>query len=48
MSQGQTSVIIYVTFVERESPMPHAKFQDHKTLGSRHDNFKGFYHQWPS
>ena len=32
--QGQPSVIIYIKFVELESPMLHAKFQDLRTSGS--------------
>ena len=34
MGQGQHRVIIYVNVVELESPMLHAKFQDHRTSGS--------------
>ena len=26
--------------------MLHAKFQDHRTSGSRGEDFKGFYHIW--
>ena len=32
--QGQPRVIIYIKFVELESLMLHAKFQDHRTSGS--------------
>ena len=39
MSLGQPRVIIYINFAELESPMFHAKFQDHKTLGSRDKDF---------
>ena len=43
MGLGQPSIIIYINFVELESPMVHAKFQDHMTLGSREkDSFKVF------
>ena len=35
--QGQARVIIYINLVELESPMLHAKFQDHRTLGSGED-----------
>ena len=31
MGQGHHRVIIYMNFVKLESPMLHAKFQDHKT-----------------
>ena len=34
IGQGQPRVIIYIHFVELESPMPHAKFQDNRTSGS--------------
>ena len=44
MVLGQPRVIIYVNFVELESPMLHAKFQDHGTLGTRDKDFKDFYH----
>ena len=30
-------VIIYINFVELESPMLHAKFQDYRTSGSGED-----------
>ena len=32
-------VIIYINFVELESPMLHAKFQDHGTSGSGEEDF---------
>ena len=32
--QGQPRVIIYINFVDLETPMLHAKFQDHPTSGS--------------
>ena len=35
--QGQPRVIIYINFVELESPMLHVKFQDHRTSGSGED-----------
>ena len=34
IGQGQPRVIIYMNFVELESPMLHAEFQDHRTSGS--------------
>ena len=37
---------IMVNFVELESSMLHAKFQDHRTYGSGEEDFKGFYHIW--
>ena len=39
IGQGQPRVIIYINFVELESPMlhVHAKFQDHRTSGSGED-----------
>ena len=39
IGQGQPMVINYINFVEIESPMIHAKFQDHKTFGSGEDDF---------
>ena len=33
IGQGQPRVIIYIYFVELESPMLHSKFQDHRTSG---------------
>ena len=32
-------VIIYINFVELESPILHAKFQDHRTSGSGEEDF---------
>ena len=32
-------VIIYINFVELESPVLHAKFQDHMTAGSGEEDF---------
>ena len=32
-------VIIYINFVELESSMLHAKFQDHRTSGSGEEDF---------
>ena len=44
IGQGQPRVTIHKkNFVELESPMLHAKFQDHRTSGSREE---GFYHIW--
>ena len=40
------NVIIYINFVELESPMLHAKFQDYRMSGSGEEDFKGFYHIW--
>ena len=37
IGQGQPRVIIYINFVELESPMLHTKFQDHRTSGSGED-----------
>ena len=37
VGQGQPRVIIYINFVELESPMLHAKFQDRRTSGSGED-----------
>ena len=39
IGQGQYRVIIYINFVEIESPMPRAKFQDHRTFGSGEKDF---------
>ena len=39
LGQGQPRVIIYIDFVELESPMLHAKFQDHRTSGSGEEDF---------
>ena len=33
-------------FVEPQSSLLHAKFQDHHTSGSGEEDFKGFYHLW--
>ena len=33
----------FINFVELESAMVHAKFQDHRTSG---EGFKGFHHIW--
>ena len=35
-------VTIYINFVELESPMLHAKFQDHRTSGSGEEDFLRF------
>ena len=42
IGQGQPRVIIYVSFVELESPKLHAKFQDHRTSGSGEEDLKSF------
>ena len=42
MGQGQPRVIIYINFVELESPMLHAMFQDHRTSGSGVEYFLRF------
>ena len=34
VGEGQPRVTIYITSVELESPMLHAKVQDHRTSGS--------------
>ena len=39
IGKGQPRVIIYINFVELESPMLHAKFQDHRTSGSGGEDF---------
>ena len=39
IGQGQPRVIIYINFVELESPMLHARFQDHRTSGSGEEDF---------
>ena len=46
IGQSQSRVIIYINLVEPESPLVHAKFQDHRTSGSGEIFFKGFYHIW--
>ena len=43
IGQAQSRDIIYINFVELESPMLHAKFQDHRTSGSGKEDF---YHIW--
>ena len=45
VGQGQPRVIIYINFVELESPMLHAKFQDIGLLVLE-KIFKGFYYIW--
>ena len=40
IGQGQPRVSIYIKFVELESPMLQAKFQDHRTSGSREDSLR--------
>ena len=45
--QGHRGVIIYGSFVDLESPIVHAKLQDHRTSGSEEEDFfKGFGHIW--
>ena len=39
IGQGQPKVIIYINFLELESPKIHAKFQDHTTSGSGEEDF---------
>ena len=39
IGQGQPRDIIYINFVEIESPMLCAKFQDHRTSGSEEEDF---------
>ena len=39
IGQGQPRVIIYINFVELESSILHAKFQDHRTSGSGEKDF---------
>ena len=39
IGQGQPSDVIYINFVELESQMIHAKFQDHKTSGFEEVDF---------
>ena len=42
IGQGQSRVIIYTNFVELDSPMLHAKFQDNRSLGSGEEDFLRF------
>ena len=42
LGQGQPRVIIYIKFVEIESPMIHTKFRDHRTSGSGEEDFLKF------
>ena len=42
IGKGQPRVTIYINFVELESPMLQAKFRDHKTSGSREEDFQRF------
>ena len=39
LGHGQPRVIIYINFVKLESPMLHAKIQDHRTSGSGEEDF---------
>ena len=43
-SQGQPKVTVYINFVELQSSMLHAKFQDNRVFGSGED-FDGFEHK---
>ena len=36
---GQPRIIIYINFIELETQMLHAKFQDHRTVGSGEEDF---------
>ena len=47
MGQGHSRVTIYINFVELESQMLQAKFQDHRTSGSGED-FQSFVESGPS
>ena len=42
IGQGQPRVIIYINFVELESHILNAKFQDHRTSGSGEEDFLRF------
>ena len=42
VGQGQPRVIIYIDFVELQSLILHAKFQDHRTSGSGEEDLKVF------
>ena len=42
IGQGQPRVIIYIYFVEIESPILNAKFQDNRTSGSGEEDFYRF------
>ena len=42
IGQGQPRVTIYINFVELESPMKPAKFQDHRAFGSGEEDFLRF------
>ena len=47
IGQSQPRVIIYISFVELESPIRLAKFQDQRTSGSgEQEDFRGFYDIW--
>ena len=46
IGQDQPRVIIYISFLELESLMLHAKFQDHRTSGSGEEDF--YYIWWLS
>ena len=39
LGQGQHRVTIYINFIELESSMLHAEFQDHRTSGSGEEDF---------
>ena len=42
IGQGQPMVIIYIISIELDSPMVHAKFQDHQPLGSGEEDLLSF------
>ena len=44
IGQDQPRVIDYINFVELESKMLNAKFQDHRTSGPGAEKFLYFYH----
>ena len=39
IGQGQPRIIIYINFIELESLVLHAKFQDHRNSGSGEEEF---------
>ena len=44
--QCQPRVIIYIKFVDLESPIAPAGFENHGTSGSEKEDFEGFDHIW--
>ena len=42
IGQGHPRVMIYINFVELDSPMLHAKFQNHRPSGFQEDLYLGF------